>query len=457
MSTASDTDQAAITRLRSEVRGAVHRPGDPDYPSPGFNVAVPRTPWAVVDVADAADIAAVVAFAAANAMTVTVFATGHGGTPVDDRSILVRTNALDECVVDPATRTARVGAGVPWQTVIEQAAAHGLAPLCGSAPGVSAVGFLSGGGIGPFVRTFGVSSDRVRSFGVVTGNGEIKHAAPEENPELFWGLRGGKATLGIITDAVIDLLPITEFYGGAVYFDGADAPEVLAAWQRWTTDLPREASTSLALLRLPDMPGVPPVLAGRLTVAVRYASVAAPDSAAQAFAPIRAVAAPILDAVGVMPYAAIGAIHADPVHPAPAYEGGLLLSELPDDAAAALLRNVGPEVMSPLLVVELRLLGGAYADPPAVTSAFCHRDAAINLHAVGILAPPIAAMVPEATARLVADMAPWAAGGRLPNFTAGTDPATIRSCYDDDTAAWLSALAQQYDPAGVLRAGQVMR
>ncbi|MFT4199959.1 FAD-binding protein, partial [Gordonia sp. (in: high G+C Gram-positive bacteria)] len=98
--------------LRRRVRGEVHGPADPGYPTVGFNVAVDRRPTAVVDAADADDIATTVRFAAAHGLTVAVFATGHGGTPVGDRSILVRTGALDTCTVDPGERTARVGAGV---------------------------------------------------------------------------------------------------------------------------------------------------------------------------------------------------------------------------------------------------------------------------------------------------------------------------------------------------------
>src|SRR5690606_18447476 len=135
---------------------------------------------------------------------------------------LVQTSAMKHCDVDRRARTARVGAGARWQDVIDAAAPHGLAPVAGSAPGVGVVGYLTGGGIGPLVRSVGLSSDHVRSFDVVTGEGRLFRATPHENADLFWGLRGGKATLGIVVGAEIDLLPIPEFYGGAVYFDGPD-------------------------------------------------------------------------------------------------------------------------------------------------------------------------------------------------------------------------------------------
>ncbi|UEA58464.1 FAD-binding oxidoreductase [Gordonia otitidis] len=455
--TPTPIDQADIADLRARIRGDVLRPSQEGYATVGFNPAVSRRPWAVIDAADAHDVAAAVSFAADNSMTVAVHATGHGATSVDGKSLLVRTAALDTCDVDPDTRTARIGAGVRWQRVIDAAAPYGLAPLCGSAPGVGVAGFLSGGGIGPLVRTVGVSSDYVRAFEVVTGDGRLRRVTADVDPDLFWGLRGGKSTLGIITEVEVELLPIAQFYGGAVYFDGADASAVLAAWKRWAQELPREASTSVAFLRLPDMPGVPPMLAGKLTVAVRYASVADVDTAAATFAPMRAVATPILDMVDTMPYAAVGMIHADPTDPLPTHDDGILLSDLTDEAVTTLLRHVGPAAASPLLVVELRLLGGAFAEQRGPDSAVCHRDAAVNLHIIGALVGPIADIVPEHATRLVGDMSAWATGGRLPNFTASADPRTVRSCYDEETAAWLAALARQHDPCGALAVGQVVR
>lgn len=454
----ADLAAVELAGLRRAVRGAVHAPGDPGYPTVGFNVTVVRRPAAVVDATSADDVAATVAFATARGLTVGIFTTGHGGTGVDGGSILVRTAAMDTCVVDPATRTARVGAGVRWQTVLDAAAPHGLAPLCGSAPGVGVVGFLSGGGIGPLVRTVGSSADYVRSITVVTGDGVVRTATAQDNPELFWGLRGGKSTLGLITEVVIELPQIAEIYGGAVFFDGIEAAAVLRAWRDWAADLPTEASTSVALVNLPSLPEVPPMLAGRLTVSVRYASVADPATAAAAFAPMRAAAPTLLDAVGPMPYAAIGAIHADPAEPMPVIERSGLLAALPDEALDHLVATVNSPVGPLLPGVELRQLGGAYAQDPPVRSALCHRDAAFNLHLVGVVPDEQAApAVADAIAAALAGVAPWSTGATLPNFVASDDPACIRGCYDDDTAAWLAALADQFDPKGVLRVGPVMR
>lgn len=447
--------------LRAALAGSLALPGENGYElATPWNVAVPVHPAAVVLAADANDVAQTVRFAATQGLRVAVQRTGHGALPMGEDTILVHTGRLDEVSVDAAARRVRVGAGVVWQQVIDAAAPHGLAPLVGSSPGVGVAGFLTGGGIGPLVRTAGLSSDRVTSFELVTGEGRQLRVTPTEHPELFWGLRGGKGTLGIVTAVEFDLLPIAEIYGGAVYFDGSDAAAVLHAWRSWTTrdgGLPEHANTSVALLQLPPMPGVPEPLAGRLTVAVRYTSTAGEAEAAALLSPIRAAATPLIDTVAMMPYAAIGAVHADPVDPMPVSEQSGLLRELPSDAVDGLLALAGPGASSPQVIVELRLLGGALSRPAEHPSAFCHRAAAYSVLTIGVAVPPVAEAVTAHGSAVLAALEPWTTGGRLPNFEPSADPASISRCYDEETLTWLAALAEENDPAGVLRVGQVAR
>ncbi|GAB2637504.1 FAD-binding oxidoreductase [Prescottella soli] len=447
-----------IASLRACLTGSVALPGQPGYElTTPWNLAVPVTPRAVVAAANADDVATTVRFAGQHGLRVAVQRTGHGAVAVSGDVLLVHTGRLNECVVDPDTRTAHIGAGVIWQDVLDAAAPHGLAPLTGSSATVGVAGFLTGAGIGPLVRTYGLSSDHVQAFDVVTGGGEQLHVTPDEHAELFWGLRGGKATLGIVTAVEIDLLPLSQIYGGALYFDGADAAVVAHAWLDWCRDLPEHSSTSIAFLQLPPLPQIPPPLAGRLTVSVRFASVADEPEAESLIARLRAVATPLIDSVGPMPYAALSAIHADPVDPMPTHEFNALTHPLSHDAVDALLAVAGPGSGSPQTVIELRLLGGALAREPRHRSAFCHRGASFALMVVGVLAPPLAEAVVE-HARVVAQaVATWVTGGALPNFAASADPERIARSYDEDTWHWLGALANDLDPRGVLHVGQVVR
>ena len=449
---------AALDGLRQLVVGTVARPGEQGYQHAiPWNVAAEVNPGAVVSVASATDVAHTVRFAAGCGLTVAVQATGHGALSIGRDTILIHTGEMVTCAVDPTRRTASVGAGVRWQQVLDAATPHGLAPLTGSAPAVGVVGFLTGGGIGPLVRTFGASSDYIRSFNVVTGAGQLLHATAEDSNDLFWGLRGGKATLGIVTAVEIDLLPISELYGGAIYFEGQDAAKVLHCWREWSANLPEQVNTSLAFLRLPPLPSVPAPLAGRFSVAVRYAALGDVGAAEELLRPIRDVAGPLMDSVTVMPYSSIGMVHADPVDPMPIYERTVMLQELSAEAADAVIAVVGPQSACTLTIVELRLLGGALSSPAAPDSALCHRGMAYVLHSIGVLDPSVAGSVVDHSGALVDALSQWSTGAELPNFAPASDAARLARCYDENTLHRLAALAEHYDPAGVLRVGQVAR
>jgi hypothetical protein len=258
--------------------------------------------------------------------------------------------------------------------------------------------------------------------------------------------------LGIVTAIELDLVALPRFYGGAVYFDGADARTVLETWRTWCADLPEQATTSAAVLQLPPLPGVPPPLAGRTTVAVRFAFTGDPAEGERLLAPLRAAAPSVLDGVGVLPYSAVDAVHADPVDPMPVVESATLLRELPAEALELVLAATGPDARSPQVVVELRQLGGAGARPGRYDSAVCHREAAFGLLVVGVPTDPW----PQAHGRqLVASLAPWAAG-RLPNFTSTDDPAEFARCYTPEVLDRLRRAAAAYDPQARIAAADLL-
>ncbi len=447
---------AELDALRDRLSGTVAVPGDPAYAALAtpWNVAVQPRAAAVVEARTVQDVVETVRFAAAAGLPVAVQATGHGIAADLEGALLVHTGRLDECVVHPEG-WARVGAGVRWQQVIEAAAPHGFAALCGSSPNVGVVGFTTGGGLGPISRTYGLAADLVRAIEVVTGDGVLRRVTADEHPDLFWGIRGGKGALGIVTALEFDLVPLASMYGGALYFDGADAAAVLHAWARWCPTLPEQATTSVALLRLPPIPGVPEPLAGRPTLAVRFVWTGDPAEGERVIAGIREVATPVIDAVQVMPFTAIGTVHSDPVDPMPSYDEGDLLTALPPAAVDALLAVAGPSTDSPQTIVELRQLGGAVARGPRVPGAVDHRDAAFTLTAIGVPVPPVAEALVTHARSIRAALAPWATGNILPNFSAAAGPARVARSYRPETLARLIRVADRYDPQALFRVGQV--
>ena len=445
-----------LSALRARLSGTLLEPHDDAFAthSTPWNVSVPMNPTAVVAATTAQDVVEAVRFAAAHRLTVGVQATGHGAVSALSGSLLVTTRGLDELTVHPEERWARVGAGVKWGRVTEALAPHGLAGLCGSTGDVSVVGYLTGGGVGPMARTYGLAADRVRAFEVVTGDGVLRRVTPTEHPDLFFALRGGKGAAGIVTAVEIDLVELPTFYGGALYFDGADAAAVIERWRSWSAALPEAGTTSFVLLQLPDLPMVPPPLAGRLTLGVRFLWTGEAAQGERLLDEMRSVAAVLVDDASVRPFAAVDSVHADPVDPMPVLESATLLSEFPAEAAAALLAVAGPGSGSPQVAVEVRQLGGAIARPGEHPSAFDQRDAAFSVLAVGIAFDP--SVGPHGAAVLSA-LAAWDTGGAWPNFVPPHDAASARRAYDEPTLARLAAIARAYDPAAVLAGGAYTR
>ena len=446
--------RAPFEELRDRLTGSLHTPDDPEYAalSTPWLLAVPMRPAAVVAVRTAADVVATVRYARAHGHTVGVQATGHGAKTSLAGHILIVTSGLDEVTVHPEG-WARVGAGVKWLRVIEAAAPHGLAPLNGSSSDVGVVGYTTGGGVGPLSRTYGLAADMVRAFDVVTGDGVMRRVSPTEHPDLFFALRGGKGSTAIVTAVEFDMIHLPTFYGGAIYFGADDAAAVIARWRDWSPKLPEQATTSFALFQLPAMPGVPEPLAGRMTLAIRFAWTGDDEVGRALLDQIRGVAPVILDDAAVKPYTAIDSVHADPVDPMPVIDPAILLDDFTDAAADRLLEVAGPGSGSPQILVEVRALGGAYAREGSHPNAFSHRSARFSLLAVG-MADDVAR---EHSERLFNALAAWDTGGIWPNFGPADDERTARRAYDEATLQRLVDIAGKYDPDGILQVGAFTR
>lgn len=443
-------DEFSLGRLRSQVGGVVLVAGDENFDEEccGFNLAAPQHPQLVVIAESAADVQAAVVFAAEHGLTIRVQATGHGvGTAAAD-GVLVSTARMREVSVDPVRRTATVAAGARWSDVIEAASPHGLAALNGSSPGVGVVGYTLGGGLSPLGRAFGFAADRVLRLQLVTADGELIEVSEHREPELFWALRGGKCDVGVVTELEFELLELPQFYGGGIFFPGERASELLHAFRGWVPSLPEEACASIALLRLPDVPELPEPLRGRMVVHLRFIFVGDAGQGAELLAPMRRAATPIVEMVDTMPYSAISSVHQDPTEPLPAWDASALLTELPAEAVDALLAVVGPGVEVPLIMAELRHLGGALAREPRVPSAVGGgRDAAFSLVVIGPFPPPLQQAVPAAGFGVLDALAPWSTGGTNINLQgAQVEPDAIRGSWPVETVQRLLAVKRAWDP-----------
>ena len=409
-----------VGALLDLCQGRVHLPG-----TPGYDAA--RTPWAVhIDQRPAAvavphsaeEVVEIVRAAVAAGLRIAPQSSGHGagafaGADLSD-VVLVRLHEFTGVSIDPERRLARVLGGTLWQEVVEAAAPHGLAALHGSSPDVAVAGYTLGGGVSWYARQHGLAAHHLRAVELVLADGRLVRADAEHEADLFWAVKGGGGSFGVVTALEFDLLPIPDVYAGMLLWPAELAAQVAHRWAEWTRTVPDTVTTSLRLMNFPPMPELPPFLSGRKLVVIDGAVLASDERAAELLAPLRELA-PEMDTFGRLPAAALTRIHMDPEGPTPSVSQSVVLRELPASAVDSLLAAAGPESGSSLLAAELRHLGGAMGRP--ADAALASVSGAYVGFFLGIAPTPeiAAAGLADAT-RAVAALSPWASGARYLNF-----------------------------------------
>lgn len=418
-------------------------------PPESFQTAFTLAPERLVEPVGPAGVRDAVRDAASRGLRVAVHATGHGLPGPVEGGVLISTRRMDEVEVDPLRRTARIGAGVTWGRVIAAAAPHGLAPLNGSSPGVGAVSYTLGGGLGILAREFGYAADHVRSLDVVTADGVLRHVTPDAEPELFWGLRGGGHRLGVVTGLEIGLVAVERLYGGSLAFDGEAAPEMLRSYLEWTRTVPDTCTSSVAALRYPDAPQLPEHLRGRYVVSVRVAYTGPAVRGEELVAPLRAAGPVLSDSLREMPYTESHTIHSDPPFPHAYYGEGLMLRDLDAGTAVRVLELTGPK--APMMtVVQLNHLGGAQAAAPAHDSAVPYREAGFLLRLLSPLEGTDVTAVRALYAEVAGATAPYDLGRALNfSFGGGDRAESYQALHEPRTRERLAGLVSRYDPASL--------
>jgi hypothetical protein len=451
---------ADVDDLRSRVHGPVYAAGDDGMAAEvaTWNVAVQHTPAVAVGATRGTDVAAAVSWAVAHGLGVAVQATGHGPVRNAAGSLMITTRRMQGLAIDPDRRIARVQAGVKWIRVLEAAAEFGLTGLCGSSSDVGVVGYTLGGGMGSLGRKFGFAADLVQAVEIVTADGRLRRISADTEPELFWAVRGGKGNFGVVTALEIELVPVSSLFGGGIFFAGDDAPALLHRFRQWAPTLPEEVSTSIAILRMPPMDKLPPPLRGRTVVHLRFAYVGDDHAEAERLLdPMKDVGTILLGYVGPMRTDEMDGIHMDPVDPLPAWEKGMLLTDFPEEAADALLATVGPQLEIPLIMAEVRLMGGALGRPAKVPNAVPGRSGAFAVLVLGPGVPELAHVVPAIGKGVLAALGPWKAQESMINFLGDVSgPEEVAAAYPPATIGRLREVKRTVDPDGVFSFGHAL-
>jgi hypothetical protein len=443
-----------------QIDGHIAVPSDADWDQArlAWNLAVDQQPEAVVFAESTDDVAKTVVFAAANGLRVAAQGTGHGAGPLPPLAdtILLKTERMRGIAIDTEERTARVEAGALSLELAEAAGEHGLASLPGSSPDVGVIGYTLGGGLSWLGRQYGFACNSVTGIDVVSADGEQRSVTAQDDPDLFWALRGGGGGYAIVTALHLSLLPIAEVYGGILIFPAELGAAAFRGYRDWALSAPEEITSVARLLRPPPIPDVPEPLRGVPLITIDACFTGDAAAGDELIAPLRALGEPIMDSFGPMPAAGLCRIHMDPEQPVPGLTAQAPIAELSDEAIEAFVANgPGPETGSTLLLAELRQLGGALARRSEGSGALDKLDFPFVLEAVGaLMAPDAGETVPRDLKRLEEAMGPFRAPGGYFNFIDSV--CDVDAILPAETCSRLAEVKRAWDPAGTIVANHAV-
>ena len=416
-----------------------------------FNILVDQQPAGIAVPRSADDVSDVVRSAAADGKRVAAQRTGHNAVPLGSlaNTVLVHTAGLGGVQIDAEAGSARVGAGALWEDVVPKASELGLAALHGSAPNVGIVGYTIGGGVSFYHRKHGLACNRVTAIELVTAGGEQIRVDAENEPDLFWALRGGGGSFGVVTALEFDLLPLPEIFAGALLFPAEQASEVLQGWREWTSGMPEEMTSVGRLMNFPPIPEVPESVRGKSLAVLEVIYCGAPADGEELVAPLRNLGSGGMDTIQAQPPAGIAELHMDPPSPVPYTSESLLTHDLPASAIDSLVEAVGPGSGSQLASVELRHGGGALSRPPQGAGALATLPGSFITFAVGFVPVP-EAMAPNRAwlGAYKAALEPYDAG-RYFNFV--EESFAITHIFAPDVLTRLREVKQRYDPENLFQ------
>jgi FAD/FMN-containing dehydrogenase len=438
----------SLGTLNAMIAGDVFVPGDDGYDQArqAWDLAADQRPAVVVFAESIVDVVRAVRFARSHGMRIAPQGTGHGALPLEvlEDAMLLRTSRMRRVGIFPAIHTARAEAGAQWEDVTVPAGEYDLAALAGSSSNVGVTGYTLGGGMGWLARRYGLAANSVTAVEIVTPDGRLVRADADHEADIFWAVRGGGGSLGVVTALEMTLYPVSELYAGALFFPIERAFEVLHAWRRWTDTVPDQLTSLGRVLRMPPSDDVPQPMRGRAFVLVEAAYLGDVQSGAALIRPLRALG-PELDTFTAIQAPALQQLHMDPESPVPGAGDGAFLAALPANAIDTLLALVGPRAQTPLQSVEIRHLGGALAREALGSGAQPKIDAQYVLFAVGIAPTPELAEAARTDARALKDaLAPWHAGYDYYNFV--ETPAEAEVVLPPESYERLRRIKAAYDP-----------
>lgn len=440
---AATSMSSALETLRHDFGGDIIEPGAAEYASASRSVLASGSPACVLRPESVGDVRAGVGFAAGTGLSLSVRGGGHGfaGFGTNDDGVVIDLGDLANVeIIDNERHLVRIGGGATWGQVADVLAPHGLAISSGDTRGVGVGGLTLTGGIGWKVRKYGLALDSVVAAEVVTADGQVVRASEEENPELFWAIRGGGGNFGIVTAFEFVAHPTTDVFYGKIAFPASQAAGVLQGWADHLRTAPEEL-TSIASFANPFAGG--PEAPVEIHVVFDGDD---PGLAARAIDPIRRLGTVIDDDVALKPYADT---LVDGVTPPPGIRLVARSAFVDKESVSEVLRilaEAGASERPPFIAV--RSVGGVVSRVPGDATAYAHRQAELMFVTTTVGPAPVVEAARPALEAIWRRLAPHVSGAYA-NFLASATEEDVAAIYPTETYERLAAVKRQYDPGNL--------
>jgi FAD/FMN-containing dehydrogenase len=440
--------------------GKLIGPDDSDYDEARslFNAMIDKRPALIARCASADDATKAVKFAREHDLAIAIRGGAHNGAglgSVDD-GVVIDLSLLRDVKVDPEARTVRVGGGCTWAEVDAATNEHGLATPSGIISTTGVGGLTLGGGLGHLTRKCGLAIDNLLEAEVVLANGEQVTASADENPDLYWALRGGGGNFGVVTSFVFRLHEVGTVIAGPTFWPVESGAEVLRAYRDFLPNAPRELNAFFLFGSVPPAPPFPEELHLRKICGVVWCYAGADEEAATAaMAPLLdALPEPLMHGPAAMPYPAIqGAF--DPVYPAGDqwYWRADFVKDIPDEAIE-IHAKFGAAMPTWKSTMHLYPINGAAHDVGPADTAWSYRDATYGAVFAGVDPDPANVdAIRRWSISYQEALHPYSAGGAYVNMMMDEGQERVRASYRDNYDR-LAEIKAKYDPDNSFRVNQ---
>jgi FAD/FMN-containing dehydrogenase len=450
MQTVSD---AGIQDLSTRFSGQLIRSGDPEYDEARtiFNRMIDRRPALIARARSAQDVSEAIKFATAGGYSVAVRGGGHAvaGFAMIDDAVVVDLSLMRDVQVDKDAMTITAGGGCRWRDIDPVAFEQGVATPGGTVSLTGIGGFTLGGGVGFLTKLHGLACDNLVDAEVVLANGDIVRANDNENPDLFWAIRGGGGNFGVATSFTYRAYPMGMATFSAFLWPASECVRVMKFYRDYIPTTPPEALAIVMYSSAPPMPFVPPDMVGSDVVLFGFIYFGSPEEAQPHLDRIMELQPPV-HATIPLPYPALQtALDEAAPEGMQNYWRSAFMPSVPDEALEV-IAAAGPNKGSPLTMIQLINAGPI----PEVDNAFPNREYPFLYHLISEWPDPSENERHIAWSRqLSKDLAPWAVDGAYLNFTTETDPDRIRRAYGPKYDK-LVEIKRRYDPDNVFHNNQ---